>query len=205
MNSVNDAGQKVHLVEEADGQVENEAVVSPEERLKRAEKIIKDHVLVGAASGLVPGPGIDMVLAFGTQLNLVRRLSQLYGVPFRENAAKSTITALFGSLGAVGAGAIAAMSFVKAIPVLGTAVGVAGTSVSIGAFTYAIGKVFQQHFESNGTFLDLDPGAYRAYFREMMKRGKKVAEDEAEDIEEVVVVKKRPTAAAKPATVEAGA
>ncbi|MDE2463441.1 MAG: GTPase, partial [Alphaproteobacteria bacterium] len=34
------------------------------------------------------------------------------------------------------------------------------------ASTYALGKVFIQHFESGGTFLDMDPDKVSAYFKE---------------------------------------
>ena len=69
------------------------------------------------------------------------------------------------------------MSAIKVIPVIGTAVGVVSMPVMMGAFTYAVGKVFTQHFESGGTFLDFDPVSYRQYFREMFRRGRTVARD----------------------------
>ena len=156
-----------------------------------AERIIRDHVLLGVAAGLFPGPGIDIALGFGVQLTMLKRMSSLYDVPFRSNLAKSTVAALLGSIGAVGAGVVTAMSFLKAIPVVGTAVGIAGTSAFLGAFTYAIGKVFQRHFETGGTFADLEPDAYREYFREMFQRGKKVAEETAKDKEAVKNARKK--------------
>ena len=38
--------------------------------------------------------------------------------------------------------------------------------VFAGATTLAIGKIFMQHFESGGTFLDFEPAKVRAYFRQ---------------------------------------
>jgi uncharacterized protein (DUF697 family) len=162
-----------HAADEA----EDTARLTQEERTQRSEKIIKDHVLLGVASGLIPGPAVDMAVAFGVQLAMLKRLSTLYGVPFTRNLAKGAVTSLLASVGGVGVGAIAAVSAIKVVPGLGTAVGVAGSSVSLGAFTYAVGKVFAQHFESGGTFIDLNPRAYRDYFRDMRKRGKKMASD----------------------------
>jgi len=43
-----------------------------------------------------------------------------------------------------------------------------------GAATYAIGKVFIRHFESGGTFLDLDTAKVKAYFSEQYDKGKKL-------------------------------
>ena len=151
------------------------------ERTASAERIIQDHVLLAMASGLIPGPGIDLIAGFAAQMTMLKRMASLYDVPFKENAAKSTITSLMGTLGGVGAAAIAAGSFLKFVPVLGTAIGMAGTSVALGGFTYAIGKVFQRHFETGGAFLDFDPRAYREYFREMNQRGRKVAAERQEE------------------------
>jgi hypothetical protein len=50
-----------------------------------------------------------------------------------------------------------------------------------GASTYAIYKVFIQHFESGGTFLDLDPAKVKSYFAEQFTKGKKVAVDLKKD------------------------
>ena len=166
------AEKEAELAEQAQpGGEPEEAPLTPEQRSERADKLIRGHVLAGVVAGVIPIPGVDIVAAFGAQLNLIRKLAELYGVPFRENAAKSGISALLGSLGGVGAGAIIATSFIKVVPVVGTAVGVVSTSASLGAFTFAVGKVFQQHFESNGTFLDFNAAAYRDYFRRMVKKG----------------------------------
>jgi hypothetical protein len=49
------------------------------------------------------------------------------------------------------------------------------------AFTYAVGKVFQQHFASGGTFLTFDPEKVKGYFASQYNkvRGKKVEETAA--------------------------
>ena len=44
-----------------------------------------------------------------------------------------------------------------------------------GAVTYAIGKVFVQHFEMGGTLLDFNPEKVKKYFREQYEQGMKKA------------------------------
>ena len=157
-----------------------QAEMTAEDRTNLADKVIRDHVIVGTGTGLIPIPVFDLVAAIGTQLNLIRKLAQVYDVPFSENRAKSAVTALLGSLGGVGAGTFIATSFIKTIPVFGTALGIAGSGATLGAFTYAVGKVFQQHFETGGDVLNFDAQAYKDHFKNMIKRGEDVADDKPE-------------------------
>ena len=54
---------------------------------------------------------------------------------------------------------------VKTIPVVGTTIGVITMPTLSVATTCALGRVFIQHFETGGTFLDLDPEKLREHFR----------------------------------------
>jgi uncharacterized protein (DUF697 family) len=95
---------------------------------------------------------------------MLRRLSQIYGVPFSSNRGKSIIASLMGSMIPATSG-MGVASALKAIPVIGTAAGTLTMSgVSAGA-TYAIGKVFIQHFASGGTLLDFNPPDYREFIK----------------------------------------
>jgi uncharacterized protein (DUF697 family) len=132
--------------------------------------------LLATAAGFIPGPGIDLAAGFAVQVALLGRLSKLYDVPYSENVGKGVVMSLAGSLGGFGAAAIAS-SAVKIVPLVGTVLGSVAMPVTMGAFTYALGKVFIAHFESGGTFIDFSPKAYGDYFRTMFKRGKSVASD----------------------------
>ena len=63
---------------------------------------------------------------------------------------------------------------VRRIPVVGQAVSVFTVSACASAATSAVGKVFIQHFESGGTFLDFDPDKVRAYFSQMFAKARAV-------------------------------
>ena len=76
---------------------------------------------------------------------MLRRISQIYDMPFSENSGKAVIASLAGSMIPATSG-IGAASMLKTIPVLGTlAGGFVMPTLSAGA-TYAIGKAFIQHF-----------------------------------------------------------
>jgi uncharacterized protein (DUF697 family) len=144
-------------------------------RLARAETLVKDHMLMSAAVGLIPAPVFDIVAGMGIQVALVKRLCDLHKVPFSEKAVRGTVSAL---LGGVGAGALATgivASAMKLVPGVGTLFGVAAMPVSLAAVTYAIGQVFIAHFEIGGTLGDFNVSANRPYFKELLQRGKQVA------------------------------
>jgi uncharacterized protein (DUF697 family) len=158
-----------------------DAAAPAAERLLRADTITKQHVLMSVAAGLVPGPGLDLAASFAIQLALLARLSKLYDIPYSDNVGKGLIYSLFASLGGTTSGGMIAMSAAKFVPFVGTAIGVIGMPVVMGAFTHAVGMVFTQHFESGGTFLDFEPSTYRKYFRDMFKRGKTIVREAKAD------------------------
>jgi uncharacterized protein (DUF697 family) len=121
-----------------------------------------------AFGGLVPVPVLDVLAVGGIQLQMLRRLARIYDIPFSENAGKSVVASLMGSIFPASAASSAAMgagSAIKAVPVLGTAIGTfVMPSLSAGA-TFIIGKVFMQHFASGGTLLDFNAPDYREFIK----------------------------------------
>lgn len=142
--------------------------VSADER-RAAEKVVERFSMYSGAAGLIPLPGIDLATVGGVQIQMLRRLSQIYGVPFSENLGKSLIAALAGALVPATSG-MGAVSLVKSVPVAGTVVAVmAMPTLSAGA-TYAIGMAFIEHFASGGTLLDFSPPDYRAFIKRLKKK-----------------------------------
>ena len=129
-----------------------EVEVTPATRHEIASKLVDRFAVWGGVAGLIPVPLIDVVAVGGMQLQMLRRLSQIYEVPFAENSGKALIASLAGAMIPASSG-VGAASVLKAVPVLGAiAAGFVMPALSAGA-TYAIGKAFIQHFESGGTLL----------------------------------------------------
>ncbi|MCP4346392.1 MAG: DUF697 domain-containing protein [Desulfobacterales bacterium] len=141
----------------------------------QGNKSVRNHMLVAMGVGVVPIPMVDVVGITGVQINMLRKLSKIYEIPFSEHKVKNIITPLI--VGGGGATPIAwtLASLVKAVPVIGSTIGAISMPVTAGAITYAMGKVFLQHFASGGTFLTFDPEKVKAYYAEMLKEGKTVA------------------------------
>lgn len=153
----------------------SEAVDPTEGRTEHLEKLAKNHILASIGVGLIPFPLVDMVALFGIQLDLVKKLSGEYNVPFKQEIGKSIISSLAGGFLPASLGT-AVSSIIKFIPIIGQTTGAITMPVASGAATYAIYKVFVQHFESGGTFLDLDPVKVKSYFAEQFTKGKKVVD-----------------------------
>ncbi len=138
-------------------------------------KVLRHHVWSAMGIGLLPVPLVDIPALIVVQLNLLRQLSRMYDIPFFHDAVRKILSSMIaGTLPIVATPALAT-SLVKFIPGLGQAAGALTMSVIAGASTYAIGKVFIQHFASGGTFLTFDPDKVQAYYTEMFQEGQEVA------------------------------
>jgi uncharacterized protein (DUF697 family) len=133
-------------------------------RAETASKLVDRFALWSGVAGLLPLPVVDVVAVGGLQVQMLRRLSQIYGVEFSENRGKALIAALAGSMIPATSG-IGAASSLKFVPVVGTLAAAFVMPVLSAGATYAIGKAFIQHFESGGTLLDFNPPDYREFVK----------------------------------------
>ena len=140
-----------------------------------AERIIRQNVIWAVGGGLLPFPLVDMVAITAVEVKMLREWSALYEVPFKEDRVKNITASLLAGLGAPALGTALTMSLVKAVPVVGFISAFVAVPGLAAAFTYAVGKVFIQHFASGGTFLDFDPQKVREHFAREFEEGKMVA------------------------------
>lgn len=137
---------------------------TPQDRTAHATQLVDRFATWAGAAGIIPVPIIDLVAVGALQLQMLRRLSQIYNVPFADNRGKALLTSLAGAAIPTSSG-LGAAEFLKAIPIVGTAIGALVTPVLAAGLTYAIGKVFIQHFETGGTLLDFNPPDYREFLK----------------------------------------
>lgn len=129
-------------------------------------------------AGLMPVPFGDWATTLAVQLNLVRKLAGLYGVPFLAGAAKGLIASLVGATSVRGAATL-----VKLLPGIGWVIGGLTASVLAAATTYAVGKAFQQHFEAGGTLQNFDVQAARKAYESAFREGQTLAESSSSQVE----------------------
>ncbi|EYF04405.1 YcjF family protein [Chondromyces apiculatus] len=147
----------------------------PFSRVGRAEAIIQRNFIWSLGAGAIPLPIVDVAAVLAVQLKMLKELSNLYGLPFSSSIAKKIVYSLLSSVGGVGLGALIGAGLAKAVPTVGTALGVIAVPIFAGAFTHATGRVFLMHFESGGTFLDFNPHTMRAHFRQEFEKAKETA------------------------------
>ena len=140
-----------------------------------ALKIIKRYMWWSAGAALIPVPVADMVAISGAQLKMLAEISKVYGIPFEKSRVQAIVGSLIGyvvphafSVGLIG-------GFFKLIPGVGVLVGVPSFALFAAAYAWALGRVFIQHFESGGTFLNFDPEAVQEHFRAQFEEGRKMA------------------------------
>jgi uncharacterized protein (DUF697 family) len=109
-------------------------------------------------------PVLDLAAVAGVQLQMLRRLSQIYDIPFSKNRGKAILASFAGTMIPASTG-LGVASMAKTVPVAGTAIGaLTAPVVSVGA-TYVIGMAFIEHFASGGTLLDFEPPDYREFIK----------------------------------------
>jgi len=140
----------------------------------QAERIIKNYAFRSSMTGFIPIPLVDTISLMGVQRFMLFRLSKLYGVPFKKSLAKITLTTLMSGVAPRVASSFVA-SVLKLIPGVGTLGGGASMAILGSASTYAVGKVFQKHFESGGTLNDFDPEASKERFEAELEKGVEIA------------------------------
>lgn len=133
------------------------------DRVKEANKITNRKTIYAAGAGLIPFPIVDTAALLGVQLTMLQSIANLYGIEFKEHIAQSLIGSLISSISSVGV--------IKLIPGFGTLVGGATAAVAGATATYALGRVFTQHFDQGGTLLDFDPISSREYYQKEYEKG----------------------------------
>jgi uncharacterized protein (DUF697 family) len=142
-----------------------------EMRKIKCDMTISKHVGAALGFGFIPLPFVDFIGISGVQLDMLYRLCRIYDVDFSTQAARSVIGALIGT-GLPMQPLLT--SGLKLIPGIGTVAGMVAAPALAGAATYALGRVFVQHFETGGTLLTFDASKMKAHFEHALSEGKNV-------------------------------
>jgi uncharacterized protein (DUF697 family) len=149
--------------------------VTEAEREETASQLVDRFSLWSGAAGLIPVPLFDVLAVGGVQMQMLRRLSEIYNVPFTDNRGKSVIASLAGAIIPASTATTTAMTFgsmIKGVPGFGSMIGALTMPVYSAGATYVIGRVFMKHFASGGTLLDFNPPDYREFIKQQQAKFK---------------------------------
>jgi uncharacterized protein (DUF697 family) len=144
------------------------------EKEKRTSAVIKNYMWWSVGAGLIPFPFVDLMAVSGVQLKMLAEISKVYGVEFQEGRGKMLVASLIGYVVPSVLSFGSAATLLKAIPVVGHLVGAPSMGIFCGASTYAVGKVFMQHFEAGGTFLTFNAANVKEHFKKEFEEGGKL-------------------------------
>jgi len=140
----------------------------------KADNCIKNHVIAAMGVGLIPSFMVEVVGVTGIEVKMIRDLALVYDFPVPHKlVAYKILISLIASVAPLLI-AIQVRSAVKGVPLIGHAAYISLLSVSNGAAVYAVGKVFEKHYASGGTFLAGSNTSAKKYFKDQYEDGKKI-------------------------------
>ncbi|WP_417829194.1 YcjF family protein [Thalassospira sp.] len=153
-------------------------VLKQRKKHRLAKGVVQRNALWAATTGFVPIPVVDSAATVAVQLKMLAELSDVYGVAFNKSSGKSVIAAMTACITSsvlgralLGTGIFA--NIAKVMPVVGSTLSIVTMPGFNAAFTYALGRVFQQHYEAGGTMENFDPDKAAPEFRRNFKDGLK--------------------------------
>ena len=138
----------------------------------KADKIVQNSVLWTIGAGFIPIPIADMVAVTAIQIDMIKKIAELYELSYSEANLKSWLSTLSGSvMSRFGADAI------KFIPGIGSVIGGISVAALSGSSTYAVGQVFIEHFENGGNFSDFQVESFVDFYKKQFDKGKAFVDD----------------------------
>jgi uncharacterized protein (DUF697 family) len=121
-----------------------------------AAAVIKRYATYSAVTGLVPLPVIDAMVLTGIQVKMISALAEVYQKPFSQDAVKGYAAAIVGGVLPVSPLAGTAIHAVRFIPFIGPLLGITVVPAFASALTWAVGKVFANHFETGHDLFNVE-------------------------------------------------
>jgi uncharacterized protein (DUF697 family) len=132
---------------------------------KQAEEIVKKYAMYAGGAGLIPIPFLDFAAIAGVEIKMLKELADKYTVPFDHDRVRPIVASLIGGYASTKLGYGIGTTLLKSIPLVGPLLSLFAVPGFGAGLTWAVGRVFIQHFASGGTFLDFDPESVRKHFQ----------------------------------------
>ena len=123
------------------------------QRQSQANAIVERYANFSALGGVIPVPLINVAGVTVIILRMVKKLCQLYGVPYEQGRARALIVGLAGGAVPTTASAVTTSTLVYFIPGVNL-LGLAVSSVTASLCARGIGRRFVEHFETGASLMD---------------------------------------------------
>ena len=140
-------------------------------RYALAQGIVARQAAWSSAGGLIPLPYANVLAISGAQVAMVASLARLYRVPYSKEAVNTVVGAIVGAATPYALSAGVASLFLKAMPGVGTVIGLATMAGLSNVATRTLGRLFIQHFEAGNDLDDIDTDAMAREYVEQVRRG----------------------------------
>jgi len=135
-------------------------------------EIINKYTLIAAGVGVIPSPMVNSVGIAVMEIAMIDEMAKNYKFDFpTKPALVKAFISLVSSIGPVYL-AMKSRSAVSAVPIVGRLLSTGIYSMAGAISVYAVGKIFQRHFESGGETLSMDNAFLRKIFKEAYQEGK---------------------------------
>jgi len=122
-------------------------------RRRQAIALVERYANYSAIGGAIPMPIANAAALTALLVRMVKKLSDLYGVPFQHNRTRSVIIGLMGGALPTGFATIATSMITSFVPGYNL-IGLAVSSVTSSVYARSIGQLYIEHFE-NGAIVNL--------------------------------------------------
>ena len=119
------------------------------------KKTVAKWSKISLATIVLPNSLLEYAAISGIQLKMLHELSRTYGIPFKADGVKVIIGSILGGSVAYFLSDLYS-NWVKVIPVVGKPIAFLSEPAMAYLTTYAVGFVFLEHFENNGSFQDIE-------------------------------------------------
>jgi len=109
---------------------------------KLAMEVVNETMTLAFGAGFVPVPAADIVMLVPTEVSMMVRITNIYGLKMTKSKIKRILFIMFGAMGASATGALAARELLKFIPGLGVTLGGVISGGTAAAMTLAFGKTY---------------------------------------------------------------
>jgi uncharacterized protein (DUF697 family) len=131
----------------------------------KVDSIIRKSVYANFGVGIIPIPFVDWAGAAAVQLAMTKKLAAEYGVEFKEGIAKKIIATVVGA--GIGVAATPLVkSLVIGIPIVGLPLAATSMPMMNALSTYAVGRMFVNHFEKGGDFVNVNYEVMKQHFKD---------------------------------------